>query len=114
MKDNFSEFKQAGTMRPDYGGGELAKSSPEPTKKKICHEKITIDAEEFKYLQEVEVGTECELKVKVKKVGERMAEEYDQDKENKITLEIISIAEPKGKNSEYSDLIKDNEKNLKD
>ena len=97
----FDNFKDAGRTERDYDSPIT--SSSKKSKTKTVHQRIKIDAKNFPYLHSEEIGESCTVLVQVKKVAESVPESYEPDKDNSITLEIISIAEPE---HEYEDIIK--------
>ena len=109
--EKFSKFKPAGQMRPDWGGSTPKESIPQKMKMQL--ESINIDSDGFPYLQKLRVGSECEIRVKIKKTGERIEESQNigdkKKKEARITLEIVSISEPDAKD-DYAKLLEDNMK----
>ena len=111
MNKQFKSFKYAGRLERDYSVAEKT-SSPSKTKMKTVHQRLDIDAKNFPYLHDESIGDECELLVKVKKIAESLPSDYEPDKSQKITIEILSIAEPKT-TDEYQDIIAGEEKNMK-
>ena len=97
------KYVDAGRKVPDYSG-EKSIAQEMPKKFKREYESITLSAEEFPYLSSVKIGGECELKIKVKKTSESEASSYDNEKSNKIRIEILKIAEPE---DEYNELTRD-------
>lgn len=94
--ENYKDFKTAGTVEiyPEPISTGKGKS-----KTKMWYESITVDGKNFPYLKALKTGSECELKVKVKKTAERLSDQLQDGKsktEEKITLEIQKISEPQG------------------
>lgn len=99
------KFKDAGRLERDYSNESVSSSKKaEKPKTKIVYSRVNVDAKNFPYLRSVKVGDECKLIVKVKKVAEAEPDNYEVDKDNKITLEILKIAEPE---DEYESLTKE-------
>ena len=107
--EDYTKFKPAGTLRPDYGS-DAPVEAKKPQKMKLEHPTVTIDAKDFPYLSNKEVGETCELKIKIKKTGQRMAENYEKNKENKITFDILQISEPKASNAAYTEIAEEGKK----
>lgn len=75
------------------------KSQGEPSAKKTIKEysRVSFDASDFPELSKKQVGSECVLVIKVKKVGERQPDSWDKQmgrKSNRIEVELIAGAEP--------------------
>ena len=99
------KFVEVGRKVPDYSGEKpISESTEKPKKFKREYDSITLNADEFAYLSSLKIGGECELKVKVKKTSESEASSYDNEKSNKIRIEILKIAEPE---DEYNELTRD-------
>ena len=107
--DTFNKFQEAGRKVPDYDMQPPTKSKPQKTK--LRHETISLDAENFPYLKALEIGKECELHIKVKKVGERIDNDEKQ-KKDEVQVEILKISEPQTSNAPYKNLIEGGKKNI--
>uniref|UniRef100_A0A6H1ZR20 Uncharacterized protein n=1 Tax=viral metagenome TaxID=1070528 RepID=A0A6H1ZR20_9ZZZZ len=105
----FNKFKDAGLLHENYGIGEAAKSKKTATE----YSRISIKTKNFPYLQKKSVGDECVVLIKVKKVAELIPDKYDPDKDTKITLEVISIAEP-NESDDYEEIVHGGYKDMHD
>lgn len=90
--DGFRSLMDAGREEIDYRDSEVAKESPK--KKKVTHERVRIDRKNFPYLQEKKIGEVCVVLCEIRKVGENVPDEYETDRDESITIEIMGIAEP--------------------
>lgn len=95
-------FKDAGRTEKDYSSEVVSGKS---SKIKTVYSSITVDAKSFPSLHEKEVGEKCRIIVEVRKTGESLPDKWETDKNNKITLEVLKIGEPK---DVYEDLIEKN------
>ena len=107
----YGKFKDAGRLEKDYNKVEVSGTNKKP-KTKTVHQRIKVDAKGFPYLHDKNIGDECEILCRVKKVSESVPNEYEIDKDNSIEIEILQIAEPK-ETDDYKELIAGEEKNIK-
>jgi hypothetical protein len=104
----FGKFKDAG--REEKNTFEVEKSSKKRRTKTFG--KITIDRNNFPYLKDKEIGDVCDLLIRAQKTSESMADEWETDKDEKIQIEILKIAEPKI-DDEYEEIIHNEEHKMK-
>ena len=110
--ENYTEFKNAGRLERDYSTESVKTSTPKKTK--TVYTRVNVDSKNFPYLHNLKIGEKCDLKVKIKKVAESEPDSYETDKDNKITIEILQISEPKTSSADYKELIEEGKKKIKE
>jgi uncharacterized membrane protein len=108
----YTPFKDAGRLERDYSSDTV--EANKPTKTKTVYTRISVDSKNFPFLHSKNIGDKCELKVMVKKVAESEPDNYEVDKDNKITIEITQISEPKTSSADYKEIIKEGKNRMKE
>ncbi|MFA5715086.1 MAG: hypothetical protein WC998_05075 [Candidatus Paceibacterota bacterium] len=108
----YAQYKDAGRLEKDYSG--VAPEEKKPTKTKKVYPRICIDSKNFPFLRSMDIGKKCEVKAMVKKVAESEPDNYEVDKDNKMTIEIIQISEPKTSSADYKEIIKEGKSKMKE
>jgi len=95
VQKGFGSLASAGREEPDYNTSSEGSSIPKKTK--IRYERININRDKFPFLADKEIGDKCLVLVEVRKISEAIPGFYETDKDPKISIEILNIAEPKDK-----------------
>lgn len=93
VPDKFGGLKNAGREETDYSTDSIKSSKSQKTKTRYTN--VTIDRKSFPYIANKDIGEKCLVICEIRKISESMPDFYDTDKDEKITIEILNIAEPK-------------------
>lgn len=97
----FGKFKTIGREEKVFSSAPNQGSSE---KIKVIPPRIDIDSKAFPYLHDKSIGEECVVLAKIKKVSESIPAKWENDQENKISIEILAMAEEK-EGDEYEEII---------